>query len=771
MADASFTEMMALHIFEHESSPLRFENYCVDLFSALDQTPYVTTSRSYDMGRDGRGAATRFIGSPPFICCGTETDVLAKAERDLDRLMQSVQPTDLVFCFTDPSFSEYKVVQIEHMVRSKCPNILQIRSFGGRQLSDLALEYPQIFEKHYAAELSNLRAALGVKSTTSEEIEVTGLRMALTTQLLDDAQMRRRDLVRNLILTALSAGKALTTAGLAKAVSDSLRLPRLVNEAWLLLELNTLEASGHIAKSDSEYSIAERGLEELSSRTREGAEQLLRGQETIRSQLGAQTGQNLTENEFRIVWNTLQEGIVSMFVLHGATIIDSIASIVTGSSSLGDHDDLRTQISQIAGRISATLGKGNRIAEIGQAVEDMFYLRDSPAFNWLADVAEVFLHLCALGLEPHAQDQIIARLREIQLVIDTDVVLSLLSAGEANHEAISAMMAGWRRVGGRVVVVPPVLEEASHHAWISDIDYENVSSSLEKMSDDEASYLIGNVFVRGFRAEQKKAKRKCTRRNWQYYISAFKGTKDHDYAKILELLKDAGCELAPEDSASTQLASRIGQRVFEKQKATTHYLGIAELREKANRDGRMVAFLAALRSSLQGEHKTAVIVSTSGALRFGAAGAKPELAAPEPVLYAPAVAWMLSLVPGVKLGPGTVRALLFDADFPVHLDVLERTALRVLHASDEYKMHLSRRGTLRTAMREQIHKRAQQEGKSTDEVIGELCSQTPEGKEVLAEVVAGAVDIIARSQSERRIAELEAEIERLRSQTPAHDRR
>jgi hypothetical protein len=766
MADAPFTETMALHILEHESSPLRFENFCVDLFSELDQTPYVTTSRSYDMGRDGRGAAARLGGTPPFICCGTEADTVAKAEGDLDRLMQSVQPANLVFCFTDPSFSEYKAVQIEHMVRSKCPRILQIRSFGGRQLSDLAVRFPAVFGKHYAAELSNLRAALGVKSPTSVEIEVTGLRMALTTQLADDAQMRRRDLVRNLILTALSAGNALTTTGIAKAVSDSLKLPRLVNEAWLLLELNTLEASGHIAKYDSAYAIAERGLEELSTRTTEGAEHLLQGQETIRNQLGAQTGQNLTDKEFQIVWNTLQEGIVSMFVSHGATIIDSIASIATGSSALRDHEDLRTQITQIAGRISATLGKGNRIAEIGQAVEDMFYLRDSPAFHWLADVAEVFLHLCALGLEPHAQEQVIARLREILLVIDTDVVLSLLSAGEANHEAIKAMIAGWRRIGGRILVTPAVLEEASHHAWISDIDYDNVNSSLEKMSDDEASYLIANVFVRGFRAEQNKAKRKCTRRNWQYYISAFKGTRDHAYAKILELLKEDGCEMASEASASTQLASRIGQRVFERQKAAIHYLAIAELREKADRDGRMVAFLAALRSSLQGEHKTALIVSSSGALRFGAAVTKSELGAPEPVLYAPAVAWMLSLVPGVRLGAGTLRALLFDADFPVHLDVLERTALRVLHASEEYKMHLSRRGTLRAAMRDQIHKRAQQEGKLTDEVVGELCSQAPEGKEALAEVLAGAVDEIARSQSERRIAELEAQIKRLRSQTP-----
>lgn len=755
---------MVMHILERESYPTRFEELCIGLFLEIDQVEYVRTSVTYDFGRDGKSAALR---SPkPLICCGTGPDPISKARSDTIRILQGTSPKHLLFCFTDPHFTEHKAIQIEAAVRTLCQTVEIVRSYGGDQLAQLIVRFPKTFQRLYAGELADLQSALAMKSSTNDEIELTGLRIALTTQLSDDAQAFRRDIVRNLILTGLSFGTALGSQAIAKYLSDKLKLPRVVQVGWLQSELNNLAATNCILIEDNRYTITEKGKEELRQRTDRGSISLLDGQQKIKELVYELTGTALSELEFRQVWNVLQDSIVSMFMAHGASVVESIQLIAGGKSTLVDHPTLRDQINAVGNKISLMPGKGARASEIAQAIVDIFHERTSPAFEWLAQICDVFLQLCSLGLEPASQAIMIDRLQEVDLILDTDVVLSLLSAGEQNHAATMSIVEGWRKIGGRLFVSEAVLEEAAHHAWISHKDFDRIGSDLDDMSEAEAHHLAMNAFVRGFYAESKAGGQKCTPRRWQFYINAFRGETDEDFRKILELLNDSGCELINEDGCDAQLAKSIAERLFneKKDRLGSNAAALKDLSEKAGRDGRLLALLTRYRSDLHVSHRTAFVVSTAGGLRKAASRLADNVGGTDPVIYSAAVAWWLSFVPGVRLSANTLRSVLFDADFRVSFDPLERFTIRVLRKSEEYRIHFSRRGTLRRAMREEVRRQAIQIGTTEDELVHRIVTGDEGTADLAATMIAEAIDKISISQSERKIADMGATIEKLRRQ-------
>jgi hypothetical protein len=107
-----------------------------------------------------------------------------------------------------------------------------------------------------------------------------------------------------------------------------------------------------------------------------------------------------------------------------------------------------------------------------------------PTFEWCTDLCACYVTICSLGLDPAAQQAILARLRNIDLILDTDIVLSYLSEGENDHEAIETIVKGWRRIGGQIYVTLPVLEEVSHHAAISKNDFTKCTHIQRKMHGD-----------------------------------------------------------------------------------------------------------------------------------------------------------------------------------------------------------------------------------------------------------------------------------------------
>src|SRR4051794_4142913 len=85
MAVHPVSESMIHRILSEEASSTRFEDLCVELFTSVDGIEYVRTSRSWDLGQDGRASSPR-TNDAPSICCSLTSNLNAKAKSDLERI-------------------------------------------------------------------------------------------------------------------------------------------------------------------------------------------------------------------------------------------------------------------------------------------------------------------------------------------------------------------------------------------------------------------------------------------------------------------------------------------------------------------------------------------------------------------------------------------------------------------------------------------------------------------------------------------------------------
>ena len=285
--------------------------------------------------------------------------------------------------------------------------------------------------------------------------------------------------------------------------------------------------------------------------------------------------------------------------------------MMEGAGEVSNYPELQHEIDNLGQRI-ASLGLGDhdrRYNDLSKAVVDVFSDRSSSAFAWLTSLCQVFVDVCTLGLETYSQQVITKRLREVELILDTDIVLSLLSEGESNHVEIKSVVAGWSQIDGRLYVLNAMLEEATHHAWIADKDFDNCWRLLNKMSDTEAAYLVRNVFVRGFRVV---AKGKYTISNWRQYISAFRSRDEGDHSRVLELLRDEHVDLMAENPEDQTIADRIARDLLlarEEMSLGETSNKLAAIKQKSDRDGRLAAFLIGRRKKVRVDGLNVVIVS------------------------------------------------------------------------------------------------------------------------------------------------------------------
>ncbi|MFC1792819.1 hypothetical protein ACFL3Q_04460 [Planctomycetota bacterium] len=752
---ASFTANMARHILSTEKSPVRFEAFCCDLFSEIDSCQYVSTSWNYDQGRDGRTAdldSSRYL---PVLSVSLRKDPKNKAEEDAKKIAGKPFPPKIVrFCVLQEDgkdVTEATLDKVKTIFYDSVDSIETVLADGILQISELAVQHPGCFEKYYLSELRNLKRALALDSANSGKIEITGMRIALTTQFSDDANELRRDLLVNLVLSVLSSANQ-GIDGICKNVSDSLKLPRVVSPAYLLPILDELLQLNLIIEDTTVYGLTEQGKQEIERRTDEGAGNLINGQQLIRNTIHELTGDDPEPDSFSRVWRIVQDEIANMFLANGIYVIQSIESIMTNESKITDQSDLYEAIKSLAQKIADLGVWGNRADAVLQAIKDLFNENDSEAYKWLAQLGTIYISLCSLGLEPTAQRQIQEKLREIDLLLDTDVILSFLSRGESYHEAITHIVKTWQKISGNIWVTACVLEEAAYHAWIANNEYEEIWRDLKKYDNKASLRLINNAFVRGFRAES----RKYTRKHWTWYISTYRGKSSYDYSKIESLLKDSYIFKTDVRDINKDLAQDVTERLVQMRGIKRTEIDDEEL-DKYRRDGLLVSTLQKCR-----ERREALIVSSSTRLCEACKNKKEELGSIEPVASISAIAYLLTLIPGVNMNMGTLKGLLFNPTYARKIRGIDRTALRMIQASEEYMMPFSRRLTLHRQLTEKIQEVATQLGKPPTEVTKQFECGTLD-MDSTAHIVARAIDDIVQSKSEKTIHRLEQEIKRLKS--------
>ena len=753
---ASFTTNMVRNILSMERSPGRFEAFCCDLFSKVDSCQYVSTSWNYDQGRDGRGASLQSSGHPPVLAVSLRKDPKGKAEEDAKKIgSKSFPPKIIRVCVLeegDKDVTEATLDKIKEIFYDNIDNVETVMADGILQISELAVQHSECFERHYLSELENLKRALAVDSTDSGKVEITGMRIALTTQFSDDATELRRDLLRNVVLSVLSS-EELGIGLICKNVSDSLKLPKVVSPAYLSPIIDELDQLGFIFENSAVYRLTVQGKQEIERRTDEGAENLVSGQQLIRDTIYELTGDDIGPKEFSKVWRIVQDEIANMFLTNGIYVIQSIESIITNESRITDQNDFHEAIKSLAQKISGLGIWGNRSRDIQQAIKDLFNENDSDAYKWLAQLGTIYVSLCSLGLEPAAQRQIKERLRDIDLLLDTDVVLSFLSQGESHHEAINHIVKTWQNISGNIWVASCVLEEAAYHAWISQREYEELWRDLRKYDNKASLRLINNVFVRGFRVESSKHAPQF----WGWYISNYRGKSSYDYSKIENLLKDSYIFKIDVQDIDEDLAQRVTNCLIGMTGRKGDELEAEEI-DKFRRDGLLVSTLSKCRTN-----RNALIVSSSTRLCGACKSEKERLGSVEPVASISAIAYLLTLIPGVNMNMGTLKGLLFNPTYARKIRGIDTMALRMIQASEEYMMPFSRRSTLHRKLTDKIYETATQLGEKPAKIAEEFERGTLD-KESTTHIISEAIDNLVLSKSGKKIVSLEQEIKRLKSQ-------
>lgn len=764
MAVIPFTEKMAEEILGAEISATRFERLCIDVYSELDQRQYVPTSGSWDLGIDGRSTMLQDYEIAPKICCSLVNRVTDKARHDLQRIAANSTIKALRFCSTQP-LSEYAIKGIKDELNAIVPGMESVVVDGIRQITSLLANherFARLFQKRYSGELGNLHAALGEADDRPGEIQATGMRIALTTQFTGDGDELRADIISNLILTALTGKQDLNPALIANGVSQHLHLNKVIHLSYLQPMLDKLAKDGLISTTTTGYSLTENGKRAVKDRTEAGMTKLVQGQKIIREAIKELSGQTLSEGNFNKTWRILQEGIAEMFYQNGMEIIEAIASIGQDDRKVQDTPSLSESIHELGNRVKASALGGPFAEDIGQAVIDMLHDKTSPAFDWLTQVALAYVAICSLGLDPEAQDQVVKRLREVDLFLDTDIVLSFLSIGEADNKTIETVIGEWRRIGGSLYVAIPVLEEVAYHASISENDLQEVFHQLGDYSDTEAWRLITNAFVRGYRVA---ARGKYSMKTWRTYISNFRGTNEKDYSKIEADLEGNGIRTVAEEAIDDAVAKDFGDLIA-KEKAQ----GIPEderalltrVVDKSHRDGRLMAILMKQRAAKRGMGGTAILVSSSSHLRRFADSRKELEGSGKPVMPVGAVAYLLSFVPGVKLSLASLQKLLFDPGTGDRLLSLQRIALRILYDSEQFSVPFARRARLQREMVNKMTQIADESGKQAWEITEEIIRKRgPEQREVVTTIIADALDVIAIAKVEQEVINLKAQLSRL----------
>lgn len=767
-------------VLENETNAIRFEKFVTALISTAEGEIYLPTSRNYDQGRDARALRVGQDGIRVIAATITRVpDLAPKVDHDIKRLLGTTKLRSITYCCS-ADLTEAALDKIIAQIRVLVPATTAVRGLALSQLTELGLQFEGVMETYYGAELNNLKSAL-LATPDGESPDVVGLRLALRTQTGDDALNLKRMICRQLVLEQLYSERGLTANGLATKMSARLHLPRTISEAFLTPVLDSLCTERLIEGDGGKYVLTEAGAKGVQEVAPEAASRLLEGRVAVYDTMKQLLGYSLAEQDFERFWAVFQDGIAELFYRHGASIIEMLASL-EGVESNDDDAELRSAGEELADKVAALFQNQEQREEVRQCVVDLFLSKGTPAFDWLTSVCSMFVMMCSLGLETKSAAEVSKVLRGITLLPDTDVAISLLCSGEPNHEEVTKVLQGWRALGGAVNVPVPVLEEVAHHAWIADADYFAVKDTLRGSGQESADHTITNAFVRTFRLA---AHDPSNMREWQQFIDQFRGASSHDYTNVLEILRgDLAIEPFPDlageiDTGAGSFCATVREYLL---KLTARDIGndIEDLderaRDKIRRDALILATIMRARQKVRASgapSKSVIAVSSARRLRKADLKFRRELGQPSAVLSIAAVAALLALTPGVQMGVGALRAVLFDLRLAKRLSPGQLLVYRLVARSDQYELPLSRRTTLGRRLREQIVEDARKTGRHLSDVEDDVLT----GKDPAhtAAVVSAALDKMAVTSrveetivaQQKRIRALESELAALRREKRA----
>jgi hypothetical protein len=760
-------------LIEGEISASRFEEFAVEISARVLGINLVGTSTNYDRARDGRSLTSQRRGKGQeygaVLHATLRADLDKKVKSDISTMAEHTGAKHVIYCSSQP-VTEQGIDKLSAEIRAICPNVDSVTVFGSFQLSQFSeYRHPGVFENFYAGEIATIEQRLNPNRVEDETAEKRGLRLALVAFGNEDSAALRDSLLQRVVLELLSKHGELLQREMLDVISKDLGLNSCLPAGILTEAIATLRASGLVA-GDPRLSITESGKEKTQEAQVEATRDLFEGRALIKNSLESLSGLKIHDTQFQQIWNVLLDFLSDLFYTKGHQVICAVNAVFKGKSAVQKLGpvSLDSLLERGANSIAATYRDVQAAGLMKQAVLDMFNEHTGPVFDWLAAVCERFVSLCALGLEASSSDELKHVLRNYQIVLDSDIVLTLLCTGEPEHDAAKSLINAWRRMGGSVRVARPVLEEAAHHAWISDMDFNQTKHLLGRLSTTGRLRYIQNAFVRTFHSVERDAKK------WTTYINFFKGRSPEDFSKILRALRaNFGVDILEEaqDGETKRQMTKFFLDSFATSKGVPASLLNSVEVGKAERDGRLMAAISEARTKLGsiGSQEVVVLISSSPRMKKANARFRTMLGDPDAVLSLGAASYLLSLVPEAGLGLASLRHALFEFGENAKLSDDQRIALRIIKGQDEYDLPWAARGMLQQQLSDAISKEARRRGVPPDKVRKRI-TDPAEGDELPAQLILGAVRAMAiegstmaeLTKAKHRIEELEQEIDDLK---------
>lgn len=751
-----------------ETNDARFEAFCRDVVSHIEGGATIfSTSASWDLGRDGVGAG---VARGIYVCTSLRDDVDAKVLSDIERVTSTTFDITRIYFCSSHQLSEYKRTQLETQLATEVDHAYPITCLGASQLTDAVAHEPAIIERKYGPEIRN--ALRAISADPADETEVRGLRLALMAASGENSIQIREELYAGGLLDILSDRLPRTISACARSLSDRLRLGRLISDAAVHPHLNRLHAEGFFSRNSNVFSITDAGMQRAQELNAQAADRFLSGRHAIRQAIEESIGEKLIDDHFQKIWAIFEDRITFHFHERGEALVTEISALVEEAAELNSPRTTThlSFLNDLATSVANTATLSNRRSELNQAVTDLFTDRTSVATDWLVRVCASYLACTALGLE-HSSSAAIGRLfARTTLVLDTDVALSLLCAGEPEHSGVLTFVSQWPKFGGKLLAAEPVLEEIAYHASIAQNDFEQVKGLIPGTPEDRIR-LIENTFVRAF--AEHVADSTASLNHWRQYISHFKGTTPYDWDQIAGYLKaEHSVDKMPSRTAKFEdLENQVRQYLI--QSAIKNGYHGKTVRDKARRDARlytgMVNYLKTLRATDPGA--TCLLVSSAHRLletekQFRESGEQQLVVPISTVLY------LLSLLPQVSLGISAMKTFLFEERRPGFSSDLERSILRMVRMSRQVALPWAKRGILIKEVRDKLLDDAKKEGRRPrDDANTHALEQSalrPENSARTIELLSEALDKIAvGTRIEDENARLRRENEALKKQLEA----
>jgi hypothetical protein len=764
----NFIRNVVKNVIEAETNDGRFENFCRSVISLLEGGAIIlSTSSSWDLGRDGVGAG---IARGIYICSSLRDDVDSKALSDIKRITETTKNIHRLYFCSSHNLSEHRISSIEAELEKEVDFKFPVVCYGSSQLTETALsDGEEIAREFYNAEIEDcIRAIYPEDDNRSDE---KNLRLALISITGDDSHTIKNEIYSLALLDMLKEGPKYTLPMCANRLAGHMKLSRPISTEAILPYLNTLLEQDFILENKGLYSISQSGLDHLNRREIEGAGRLVEGRTLIRSAIEDSIGARLGEDDYSKVWSVLEEKLALYLYSRGEALVQEIAEFVgmAGNESTITNVDSQVQLTfldELATAVSSTSSHPERREELYQAVRDIFMDRTGHAADWLVRVSAAFIAACALGLEQNSGKALSRILARTTIVLDSDVVLSLIGVDEPEHEAVTTIVKRWRQNGGNVLIGAPVLDEVAYHASIAQNDFNQVAKMLPGTPEERAR-LIENVFVRAFgrMIESKDARIS----DWTSYISQFRGRHARDSSEVHSYLNaEYRTSRLPERSmAEAELENKVREFLTENIRQKNKGVVSRNTADKARRDAELYAALVHHVRALHNTDPGATCVMISSAKRLAAAEAEfHETGETQLIVSIAAALYLISMLPGVSFGLSAMKAFLFDGNRPGFSSDLERTLLRMVKTSREVSMPFAKRTLLMRKCREQMIKDAHLDKRREDDrdVIRkvERNALKDENKQRTIEILAESLDAIAvDTRSEKKIRNLEAKIREL----------